>query len=241
MFFASKVGSTIYEIINNVIRGKWRKVQLFEINAIVKTGGEDSIVIIPPEEVTNYVLHRKIERKVRKMPLSQKVEEILRPYKEVIEAAERHKPSAEVIVVKSKIRNPQSYHIMKYVAKKMGKDPRNVDIEWEYGYRIARVGDVYVTVMPKRLVITKFKPNLFEAMARLNEAVKSKFGSKDYFDSPRSGRVYFIPSSTEERVEIDVFGGKLKVNARIKENTLWIPRSSMIKFIIEAIRMQARL
>jgi len=247
VFFASKIGSTIYEIIDDVIRGKWRKVQLFEINAIVKTDGKDSIVIIPPEEVTEYMLHRigiKIERKTRKIPFSQKVEEMLRPYKEVIEAAKKYKPSAEndVIIFKSTIKNPQvlSYHIIKFVAKKMGKDPRNVDLEWEYGYRIAKVQDIYVTVMPKRLVITKFKPNLFEAMARLSEVIKRKFGSKDYFDSPRSGRVYFTPSSAEERVEIDidVFGEKLK--ARIKDNTLWIPRSSMIKFAIEATKAQAR-
>ena len=249
VFFASKIDSTIYEIINNVARKKWSKVKLYNMNALVKTDGEDSIVIIPPEEVTNYVLNgigMQIEiRKARKIPLSQKIEEILRPYKEIIEVAEKHKPSLEneVVVVPSIIKNPQelSYHIMKFVAKKMGKDPRNVDLEWEYNYRIARVEDVYVTVMPKRLVITKFKPDLFEAMSNLNEAVKSKFGSKDYFDSPRSGRVYFVPSASDEvKINIDVFGENLKVNAKIKGNTLWIPRSSMTRFVIEAIKVQAR-
>jgi len=249
VFFVTKVGSTFYEIINNVMKGKWRKVQLYEINAIVKTDGKDSIVIIPPEEVTEYMLHRmdiQIQRKIRRIPLSQKVEEMLRPYKEVIEAAEKRKPSSknDVAVLPSAIKNPQelSYHIMKFVARKMGKDLRNVDLEWEYCYRIARVQDVYVTIIPKRLVITKFKPNLFEAMASLNEAVKSKFCSKDYFDSPRSGRVYFIPSAAEERAEIDtnVFGERLMVNARIKDNALWVTRSSMTRFAIEVIKVQAR-
>jgi len=249
VFFASKIDSTIYEIIDNVARKKWSKVKLYNINALVKTDGEDSIVIIPPEELTNYVLSgidTQFEiRKVRKIPLSQKIEEILRPYKEIIEVAEKHKPSSEndVVVVPSIIKNPQelSYHIMKFVAKKMRKDPRNVDLEWEYGYRLARVDNVYVTVMPKRLVLTKFKPDLFEAMANLNETIKSKFGSKDYFDSPRSGRVYFVPSATDEvEIDVDVFGENLKVNVKVEDNTLWIPRSSITRFVIEAIKAQAR-
>ena len=259
VFFASKRGSTIYEIIDNIAREKWRKEKLFEImSALVKTDGKDSIVIIPPEEITNYMLKKistqfgiKIERKVRRISLSQKVEEILRPYKEIIEAAEKYKSKSEndVVIVPSSIKNPQelSYHIMKFVVKKMGKEPRNTDLEWEYGYKLAiiptHIDNLYITIMPKRLVLTKFKPDLFQAMLNLNEFVKGKFGTKEYFDSPRSGRIYFIPSVKQsDKVEIDVnvFGERLKVNAKIKDNTLWISRSSMIKFVIEVIKAQAR-
>ena len=256
-----------YDILKDVVHGHWKKLKLpsININSLAKINRDKSLVIVPGEEITNYLLNELneeygndatlIRQKTRKIPVNQKIKKIIKIHKQIAKIINKFDEKDEIAVTPIPVKTPDkvSRLLLEYSLKELNKDFDrtrflNKDI-FDSTFKRMYIPDAsdgfYVTIVPKRVILTRFEPDIRNPLDELNEAVKKKFKAQAYFDSPYNGKVYYVPNNTDKirkvELEVKVADENTKIYGIRRGKIVRIPWSSVGNYIEKSIKAQSKI
>jgi len=256
------------EIISDILSGSWENIYISEIGleGLIRKGKKGALVYFSPFQITESILmslarYQEIDGFTLARYNDEQLyfEQILGYHKEIIrksvESYGKLKTKQDMLVVPYSNDNPKllTNIFMDLLIKEMtGEDVTSqASFPFFFNYRTFRMkkkddDELYVTILPNRLIFTKKLPDLKEPLKELDNAMKKQFDFARRYESVTEGIMYYSPSHNEEEVEVKVDFNYFGVNEKLTirgfggDNYIHFPTEEVNNFLINAIQAELK-